>query len=246
MKKRNASIQSLSYQREGTAFLVERTAAGLFDEQGLGKTKQLIDAIGRCVADESLDGAVVVCPNHLKATWKEEIAKHAPQAVVVVIGSGKTAPRRALRNLRGMFYIVNYEAVASEGVVLEALLRFKRFALVLDESHRIKSPTAGVTRAILSLRQHATRRYILTGTPLANRPEDLWSQAFFLDGGDNLGTTFQEFARQYGNARTGYVNLPQLNRRLGALSLRRTKASSLKLPQKRFSKVRTPLSPQYS
>lgn len=239
MKKFKA--QNLSHQREGTAFLKSRAAAGLFDEQGLGKTKQLIDAISDSVKGGDLDGAVVICPNHLKTNWVEEVARHAPGTITVMMGAGKTARRRALRNLRGTFYVVNYEAVATETVVLQALLKFRKFALVLDESHRIKAPDARVTQAVLALRQYAARRYILTGTPVANKPEDVWSQVFFLDGGESLGSSFQEFVARYGGGRKGYTNLDQLCQRLDALALRRTKAARLKLPKKSFRRIAVPL-----
>lgn len=96
-----------------------------------------------------------------------------------------------------MFYVINYEAVAAELPSLRALLRSKRMALVLDESHRTKSPTAKVTQAIQSLRRNASRRYIMTGTPVANKPEDLWAQYFFLDGTVTLPPkTFRRVAVQ--------------------------------------------------
>src|SRR5205814_5672192 len=134
VKKHRNIPRSLPHQVQGTRFLSERVSAALFDEQGLGKTKQVIDAIIQSILNNSLDGAVVLCPNHLKVTWRREIAKYAPGAIVVVLGAGKTLRRRALANLRGTFYIVNYEAVARERLVLQSLLRFKRFALILDES----------------------------------------------------------------------------------------------------------------
>src|SRR6185312_16429787 len=113
--------------------------------QGLGKSKQLIDAIDLCLKDGSVDGAILVCPNHLKDNWREEIEKHSPGTRVVVLGSGKAERRRSLTNLRGRYYVVNYEALPLEITVLRALLKFKRFAVVLDESHRIKSPGSQVT-----------------------------------------------------------------------------------------------------
>src|SRR4051812_44179210 len=166
---------SLPHQREGTRFLRERKAAALFDEQGLGKSKQLIEAIAGDIADDVLAGALIVCPNILKTTWAEEIEKHS-NLRYAVFGSGRTARRQAFRSLRAQFYVINYEAVASELSSLRALLRFKRMALVLDESHRIKTPHATVTKAIHSLRGEAAKRIIMTGTPIANKPEDVWSQ----------------------------------------------------------------------
>src|SRR5579884_2995792 len=127
------SPKALPHQQEGVRFLRARTAAALFDEQGLGKSKQLIDAIAGDIANGVLDGALVICPNTLKTTWSEEVEKHS-ELRYAVFGSGKSARREAFRSLTAAFYVINYEAVATELASLRALLRFKRMALVLDES----------------------------------------------------------------------------------------------------------------
>src|SRR5581483_1746764 len=187
-------VQALPHQRVGTRFLRSKKAAALFDEQGLGKSKQLIDAISEDIAADVLDAALIVCPNTLKTTWGEEIEKYSDLRYAV-FGAGKKARRETFRSLKAAFYIINYEAVSAEMPSLRALLRFKRVALVLDESHRIKTPEAKVTRAVLALRSEAVKRYIMTGTPVANKPEDLWSQLFFLDDGERLGASFEVFKR---------------------------------------------------
>src|SRR4051794_20118916 len=108
-----STILDLPHQIEGTRFLKERSAGALFDEQGLGKSKQLVDAVSASIADGTLDGALIVCPNTLKATWSEEIEKHCGLRYAV-FGSGRSERRVAFRSLRAAFYIINYEAVAVE------------------------------------------------------------------------------------------------------------------------------------
>ena len=88
MNAPKASPLVLPHQAEGTQFLRERSAAALFDEQGLGKSKQLIDAIVGSIQDGSLAGALIVCPNTIKATWAEEIEQHSTERYAV-FGSGK-------------------------------------------------------------------------------------------------------------------------------------------------------------
>ena len=68
----DAAFPPLPHQQEGTVFLRDHEAAALFDEQGLGKSKQLIDAICQDVEARVLDGALIVCPNSIKSTWAEE------------------------------------------------------------------------------------------------------------------------------------------------------------------------------
>lgn len=227
---------ALVHQEEGTRFLRENERAALFDEQGLGKSKQLIDALAAEISTGNLGAGLIVCPNGLKSNWAQEVEKFS-SLPYAVFGSGRTARRVAFRSLRAAFYIINYEAVGSELASLKALLKFKPIALVLDESHRIKTPEAKTTKAILALRAHAARRYILTGTPVANKPEDLWSQMLFLDDGESLGTSFEAFQRAYRTGANGYKNIDQLRARVASRSLRRTKAISLDLPAKRYVRI---------
>ena len=157
----------MPHQIRGTAFLRANERAALFDEQGLGKSKQLIDAVTAEIGANTFRGALVICPNGLKTTWAEEIERFSPLPYAV-FGAGRSARRTAFRSLKAAFYVINYEAVAAELPSLRALLRFKPMALVLDESHRIKTPDARVTKAVLQLRAEAKRRYLLTGTPVCS------------------------------------------------------------------------------
>jgi SNF2 family DNA or RNA helicase len=234
-------VVPLAHQAEGTDFIATRAAAALFDEQGLGKTKQLIDAVEREVDEGTLAGALVICPNTLKSTWAREIERHSTLPYSV-FGSGKSARRLAFGSLKATFYVINYEAVAREVTSLRALLRFKRLALVLDESHRIKSPDAKVTRALHRLKGEAAKRVIMTGTPVANKPEDLWSQLFFLDDGATLGASFEDFRRRYCTVSGGYVHVKDLRDQLAAVALRRLKDTALTLPSKTVVPVTVELS----
>ncbi|MGJ4941425.1 DEAD/DEAH box helicase [Bradyrhizobium sp. HKCCYLS1011] len=239
--RREPNPPPLPHQVEGAEFLRVNERAALFDEQGLGKSKQLIDAIAVQVGSGELAGAVIVCPNGLKTNWAEEIAKFS-DLPVAVFGSGRKARRTSFAKLRAVFYVVNYEAVSAELASLKALLRFKPMALVLDESHRIKTPDAKVTAAVLQLRGSARRRYILSGTPVANTPDDLWSQFYFLDDGETLGATLTEFRGRYRSENGGYAGLQDLRERIGGMSKRRLKDTAVALPTKTVTRLRLPMS----
>jgi len=242
MRRGRPRLPSLPHQLAGTRFLRENKRAALFDEQGLGKSKQLIDAIAAEIDAKAIGGALIICPNGLKSNWADEVERFS-SLPYAVFGSGRKARRVAFRSLRAAFYIINYEAVAAELPSLRALLRFKPMGLVLDESHRIKTPGSKVTRAVLQLRSEARRRYLLTGTPVANKPEDLWSQVFFLDDGERLGATFEQFQAKYCDGAGGYQSVEELRERVADLALRRTKGEALKLPTKRFQRLGVALAP---
>jgi SWI/SNF-related matrix-associated actin-dependent regulator of chromatin subfamily A-like protein 1 len=240
MPGRKKQPLTLPHQLAGTEFLRANSRAALFDEQGLGKSKQLIDAIAGEIAAGSIQAALIVCPNGLKSNWADEIEQFS-KLPYAVFGAGRAARRVTFSSLRAAFYIINYEAVAAELPSLRALLRFKPMAIVLDESHRIKTPDSKVTRAILKLRADAARRYLLTGTPVANKPEDIWSQIYFLDDGESLGTTFEQFRFRYCTSTGGYQSVDELRNHIAKLSLRRTKRESLRLPEKTFARIRVKL-----
>lgn len=236
MTNSNSAPAPLPHQDEGTRFLREREAAALFDEQGLGKSRQLIDAIAQDVREGVLRGALIVCPNTIKNTWAEEIERYSDLRYAV-FGSGQSARRTTFRSLRASFYIINYEAVTAELPSLKALLRFKPMALVLDESHRIKTPVARVTRSIHALRSDAAKRYIMSGTPVANKPQDVWAQYFFLDGGTTMGASFEAFKSRFCLAGGGYTHVDELRDRLASLALRREKNGTVELPSKTLVRV---------
>jgi len=245
MSRVKPTVLELEHQRKGTKFLRENERAGLFDEQGLGKSKQLIDAIAAEVTAGSIQGALIVCPNGLKSNWASEVQKFSTLPHTV-FGSGRAARRGAFAAMRSAFYIINYEAIPAEMPSLKALLQFKPMALILDESHRIKTPDAKVTKAIHRLRAHAKRRYILSGTPVANKPDDLWSQMFFLDDGKALGDTFDGFQKNFKAPRSGYQRIDELRDRIASSTLRRTKEKSLELPPKTYTRVQVDLAPAQS
>jgi SWI/SNF-related matrix-associated actin-dependent regulator 1 of chromatin subfamily A len=77
----------------------------------------------------------------------------------------------------------------------------------------------------------------MTGTPVANKPEDLWSQYFFLDDGDNLGRSFEAFRTRFCTSEGGYAQIDELRERLASLSLRREKEGTVRLPSKTVTRV---------
>jgi SNF2 family DNA or RNA helicase len=98
-------------------------------------------------------------------------------------------------NSPSRIYLAHYEVIKGEQKRLALFLKTRNVGALLDESHKIKNPDAVLTRAFFSLSAGFKRRVIMTGTPVANRPFDLWSQIHFLDGGEALGRDFATFKR---------------------------------------------------
>ena len=235
------------YQVDAIKFILEHENIPLFDEQGLGKSKIIIDALCHELKQKRIDGAIIICNKTLAFNWENEISKHSTLTSTTILGGPGHRTTGMFTNAE--FYIINYEAVISELDRLRDLMRWKKFAIVLDESQKIKNPFSKVTQAVLQLRNYAKKRIIATGTPIANHPEDLWSQFFFLDNGVLLGTDFSKFENRYKlNPRDDPADsahrFKELQELIGTMALRRQKSDVLKLPEKVFETQKITLEPQ--
>jgi SNF2 family DNA or RNA helicase len=236
----------LSHQVEAIDYIKRHNIVPLFDEQGLGKSKMVIDALCSNIEKKEIDGALIICKKTLLNTWKNEILKHSHLFPVVLSGTKHQRGRSFLTY--GHFYIVNYESVLQDLNLIQLILKYKNFATVLDESQTIKNPDAKITKAVLSLKQMSKKKIIITGTPIANRPEDIWSQFYFLYGGEMLGDDFHRFRQKYHLKLKGEVSLEEykkelldLRGKIDGVSIRRTK-DVLELPEKIYIDVTLELS----
>lgn len=235
----------LSHQIEAIEYIKKHDIVPLFDEQGLGKSKMVIDALCSNIKNKKIEGVLIVCRKTLLYTWKNEILKHSYLFPVVLSGTKRQRGRSLLTY--GHFYIVNYESLIQEIDLIRLLLKHKKFAIVLDESQKIKNPDAKITRAILLLRNIVQKKILVTGTPIANRPEDIWSQFYFLDEGQLLGNDFYKFRKKYDlklrgeNLKKYEKDLFDLRKKINGISIRRTK-DVLELPEKIYIDVIVDLS----
>lgn len=236
----------LSHQVEAIEYVKTHDVVPLFDEQGLGKSKIVIDALCKNIEDKIIDGVLIICKKSLLYTWKREIDTHSHLYSVIIDGT-KHYRGRALLTY-GHFYICNYDSVVQDYDTISLLLT-QKFAIVLDESQIIKNPEANVTKTILQMRNMAKKRIIITGTPIANRPDDIWSQFYFLDGGKLLGNDYTSFKKKYkinlkGVDPSEYESrLKQLHDKIFTISIRRTK-NVLELPEKKFINIHVKLTPK--
>lgn len=228
--------EPLKHQIEAIEFMRGKKNVPLFDEQGLGKSKIVIDALCCDLQDNVLDSVLIICKKGLLETWQREVSKHSHLQSTVLGGSKKSRGRSFMHF--NHFYLVGYETFLSELDRIERFLRLRRFALVLDESQKIKNPDSKVTHAIFQIKDSTVKRIIITGTPIANKPEDLWSQFYFLDGGKTLGSDFATFRKTFGISLQGQEVLKKyepkiavLRERVAKVAMRRTK-DILELPEK--------------
>ncbi len=198
------------YQRTGAQWLCFLREAGLggllADDMGLGKTLQALCALET--------DTLVVAPTSLLANWQEEIARFRPGLSVDVYHG---ADRELLEDVD--VTLTTYALLRRDR---ESLTQRTWRAVVLDEAQAIKNPTSQVAQAAFALR--AEQRITLTGTPIENRLDELWSQLHFLNPGLLGGR--RDFEERYARpiAEGDQQVLDHLRARLRPFVLRRRKA----------------------
>ena len=189
-----AKHEAYLFQLEAIEAIRDLEYAALFHEQGLGKTKMALDLALIWLKADCVDSLLIVTKKSLIANWKEEIETHThfePAIITQDRSSNFFAFNRPSR-----VYLTHYEAVKSEQKRIALFSKTRRLGVILDESHKIKNPESAITKAFLELSPGFVRRVIMTGTPVANRPFDIWTQIRFLDQGQSLGDDFGAFRRK--------------------------------------------------
>lgn len=163
------------YQAEGAGWIASRLAIRqgciLGDDPGLGKTAQVLAAI----AATGCTPAIIVCPPSVKRNWAREIKFLRPNLRVAVINGGKGPIPSA------HIVIINYAIMRARE---DQLVRLRARCIVFDEAHLLKepTPTKGHRAAVATrLAKRIGRPVLLTGTPLLNRPDELWRLLHMVD-----------------------------------------------------------------
>lgn len=218
------------HQVEGIAFLLGRRRALLADDMGLGKTRQSILAL---VEAEPEGPYLIVCPASIKRNWAREIEIVLPEATTIIVNPAPL-PIRDFNE----WVIINYELL---GKNLDHLLEFDWRGVVFDEAHYLKNYQSQRSKNAAKLVKQIEENpvvHALTGTPMTNRPRDLFPILQLVD--HPLGKSFLSFAKRYceayqgdfGWVADGASNLDELTVQLHGVMLRRTKDEVLDLPPK--------------
>jgi superfamily II DNA or RNA helicase len=237
LRKTLLKTELLPYQLDGIAFAVGAGRAILADDMGLGKTIQGIGAAELLAQDADISKVLVVCPASLKSQWRLEIKKFSDRTCQLVLGS---AQERADQYDEPVFFtICNYEQVLRDILSIE---RVQWDLIILDEGQRIKNWAAKTSMVVKSLKSPFA--LVLTGTPIENRLDELFSIIEFIDD-RRLGPAFRFFNRyRVTNEKgrlLGYKNLKDLREKLLPILLRRTRNTVMKdLPPRTTEILRIP------
>jgi hypothetical protein len=206
------------YQIEGIAFLAAKGRALLADDMGLGKTLQAIAASIWLGENAAAERTLIICPASLKHQWAREIERFSNAPVQIIQGR---AEERSVQYRRGAgFYIANYELILRDVSVINEILRPD--LMILDEAQRIKNWRTKIASAVKLIPSRYA--FVLSGTPLENRLEDLYSLMQVVNP-HVLGPLWRyrvDFHVTDDRGKVlGYRNLSELRRRLNKVMLRR-------------------------
>lgn len=219
LRKNLLKVELLPYQLDGIAFAAGAGRSVLADDMGLGKTIQGVGVAEFLAGEAGISKVLIVCPASLKSQWRSEILRFSDRSCRLVVGSAEE--RSSLYEDPAFFTVCNYEQVLRD---INAIERTKWDLIILDEGQRIKNWETRTSQTIKSLRSQFA--LVLSGTPLENRMEDLYSIVEFIDD-RRLGPAFRFFNRyrvvdQKGKT-LGYKNLDELREALKPVLLRRTR-----------------------
>lgn len=235
----------LPYQKAGVKYALEHNGVLFGDEMGLGKT---IEVIGFINLDETIKTVLIICPKSLTLNWKREIN------------------RWLTRNLSYSIIFDYYFVVIPDIIICsyEQAKNYQNFLtlrkwdlMVIDEAHYIKNYKSQRAICIHEIGKYANRKFALTGTPICNRPVELFGILKFVcsEVWDKGGIGFKYFSKRYCNAHqerygkkkiwivTGSSNLEELQEKLRATCMiRRLKKDVLtELPPKRRQIIELPI-----
>lgn len=240
------------HQIEGFNYGLEHDRWLLGDEQGLGKTKQVIDIAVAKKLQKGYKHCLIICGvNGLKWNWQNEIKTHSNETGWILgqrkkargwkIGSNKDK-LQDLTNLPAIssyFLITNVESLRDENIAASIAQLCKNGTIgmvAIDEIHKCKNPTSQQGKGILKVTPDC--RIAMTGTPLMNNPMDLFIILRWLGYEKHAFYAFKQHYCVYGgfggHEVIGYKNLGELQTQLGEIMLRRLKSEVLDLPDKVF------------
>jgi SNF2 family DNA or RNA helicase len=245
------------YQRAAVEFMVDNPSCLLADDMGLGKTLQSLTAV--CEYAEAMQDQdfmerprLIICPNSVKGSWAREVAKWTGLPAFVI--DGKTAEKRRHQMTKysqvpGAHIIINWEKLRAKRekgkvtMVEPLLLEIPWIAVIADEAHRAKNRKSQQTLGLWQLR-NVPMKLALTGTPILNSPDEIWSLLVWLrpeqygrGGGRVPYWTFYDqyvdyYESAFGRVVTGARNPDALRFELSDKLVRRTKNTVLDLPPK--------------
>lgn len=193
------SLELWEHQRKAIQHAQDKANYALLFDPGTGKSATIINILRqKFAAQNQIFRTLILCPTVVCENWKNEwlkFSKVPEEQILVLLGPGKDRAHK-ISTTRANIIVTNYQALIMDQVY-DAIRFWGPWAVVADESHRIKTPGAKTTKRAIEIADKAKYRYILTGTPILKSLMDFYSQFKFLDSGETFGKSFNFFKNFY-------------------------------------------------
>lgn len=217
------------YQKEGIRFAAKAGKAIIADEMGLGKTIQAIGTAELLRKEGLIESILILCPTSLKYQWRSEIRKFTNAEVYVIEGSH--LKRKEAYNRHEPYKIISYNSACND---IKILGKLQTDMLIMDEVQRLKNWNTQISMAARKIESDYS--VILSGTPLENKLDELYSIVEFVDN-FRLAPyySFKEehiLSDETGKV-LGYRNLNEIGKQLSDILIRRRKKDvKLQMPKR--------------
>ena len=248
-----SKLKSFEHQEQAVEFAKNLEYSAIFHEQGLGKTKIALDIALYWISEKDIDTVLIVTKKGLIKNWEEETKFHSYLHSKTLTNNRNS--NFYVFNSSSRLIITNFETLSLEKNRFKLFLKARNVGVIIDESAKLKNPKSKLTEDFFELSGLFKKRIIMTGTPVANRPYDIWAQIYFLDKGKSLGTDFNKFKRNSdltnklssdGDKREEFENfISDIFDKIKDFSIRETKKSAnLSLPEKKYIECWTMFTPK--
>lgn len=242
------------HQSEAIEFVLDRPSTLLHMGMGTGKSRCAIEVAERMEARRVL----ILCPLSVVDAWEKQFTQFARRSwEVCLLNKGSVAKKHklaydSLERARAMgcpaVIVINYESARlSPFNMLAECGQFD--LLIMDESHRLKSPRGKTAKWVAKLSANIPKRVALTGTPMPHSPLDCFQQTLCLNASHVFGRSFVQFRRRYsimggfqGKEVKGFQNIDDLRARLSKITYQADR-TVLELPPAMFERRMVELSP---
>lgn len=236
-------VTPFAHQKTGYLYLACNNSVYLGWEMGLGKTLAVImgAVIPKYDANQSI---LIVCPRAVVRSWAAELKKYAPGVEFVCSVDEKKKTKKVL----GPVTVCHYDQLLHHPELVNAPWD----VVIIDEAHWIKNSSAKRSKLLHQITGRASTRVLMSGTPITQGPEDIFSQWLALDGGRTFGTSFYSFRAKFsvdrGHGFPDWQIRPGMEKLLHEKMLlkmdRRLKAECLDLPPKNYQTVYVDMTPE--
>lgn len=231
---------------DGCAFLCE---------MGTAKTRPALETAGYHFRNSTIDMLLVVAPANVLDTWRKQTLEWSNLKPVVLEGTVRERERQlvALAQARvpNTVAVVNYEVLARMKPTIIRVANMLRLGFLPDEMHKLRNPSAKQTKAAMEIAAHCGWRLGMTGSPILNGIENIWSQWYVIDLGVAFGANFVQFKREFFSENPYAHSISPLDNtastvglRIRKRGLRYRKADCLDLPPKLFEVKQCEMTPE--